>query len=562
MREMIRKLKRMLVSPSFVSVWQWTAGYRIGMLGLSLAKMLGAAAGLAYTLVIKELVDAATCKSAQGMKQYAILLVVIMLVQLLLYYFPGVLEIYLRTSLTKKLQSKMVNAALQKQYSALTGTHSAELTSKILSDSRTVTNGIVDIVPDLLSLMTQFIGAFFILIGLDFTLVMMIVVTGVVGAALIGFLGNKIKKYHKVSREKEDRVLAVVQELFQNIRIIKASRIEQRMENKVHIFQNEFMEAQWKRGRFQRATNTSVNLIFLMSELYAMLWGCYGIYRGTMSYGMMAAMLSLVGQIQGPIANLAKYVSQTYGMVSSAERLDEVLSLPDEEHDMMSEDELQKYYGDLQEIRMKDVTFSYGRESILEGASLVIRPGDVIAITGHSGIGKSTLFLLLLGLYQPTSGSIHFVTKEGVYTPEQMRKLFSYVPQGNALFSGTLRDNIGMFRNHATEDEIWNAAKLACIDEFIASLEQGLDTRIREKGLGLSEGQAQRIAIARAILSDAPILLLDEATSALDDETERQVLNHIAELNHKTCLIVTHRKRALEICNGKYCIADKKIVME
>ena len=192
--------------------------------------------------------------------------------------------------------------------------------------------------------------------------------------------------------------------------------------------------------------------------------------------------------------------------------------------------------------------------------NFTVKSGDFIALTGLSGGGKSTLFLLMLGIYQPLEGSIQFQFENGVEAAgKRTRKLFAYVPQGNTLFSGTLRENIAMFAENSTEEQIWHAAEVACVKEFIAEQPEGLDTVIGERGVGLSEGQAQRIAVARAILSGAPILLLDEATSALDGETEKRLLENIAALKNKTCIIVTHRKAALAICNRCLNLENGKI---
>ena len=245
---------------------------------------------------------------------------------------------------------------------------------------------------------------------------------------------------------------------------------------------------------------------------------------------MLAAIIQLVGQIQGPIASAAGVASQIYGSISSAERLKEILDLPEEEDCELVDQSV--LYQQLSEIRIENMDFSYEREEqyVLKQVNCSIRPGDFVAVTGISGRGKTTLFQLLLGIYQPCSGRLSFCFKSdsGVVTEEaasrKTRALFAYVPQGNTLFSGTLRENFTMFTDTATDEEIWQAARLACIDHLLTELEDGLDTAIGERGIGLSEGQAQRVAVARALLSKAPILLLDESTSALDEETEARLL--------------------------------------
>ena len=290
-------------------------------------------------------------------------------------------------------------------------------------------------------------------------------------------------------------------------------------------------------------------MAFQTSWLICMLWGCYGLYTKNLTYGMLAALIQLISQIQGPIANAAGMVSRIYGMLSSAERLEEILDLPEEAEIVEQIGEDEKFMA----IQVQDLTFSYKSDGavVLHDLNLNIEAGDFVAVTGVSGSGKSTLFQLLLGIYKPDAGSVNFLfkTKSGETrrknATRNTRKLFAYVPQGNTLFSGTLRENLCMLH------EIMEAAYIACIDEFIRELKEGLDTLIGERGMGLSEGQAQRIAVARALLSDAPVLLLDESTSALDERTEAELLKKINCLKNKTCLIVTHRRAALDICNRK-----------
>ena len=289
-----------------------------------------------------------------------------------------------------------------------------------------------------------------------------------------------------------------------------------------------------------------------MVYLYALVWGGIQISLHAMSYGTLTAILQLVGQIQTPFSGMSGSLQKFYGMISSAERLEELYQLEDEDAcDYQSLPEVSQSIGrDFQTIAFESVDFAYDRLEVLKNINFEIQPGDCIALTGLSGAGKTTLFSLLLGIYRPTSGNVSVVMAHGEEKAgKRTRKLFAYVPQGNTLFSGTLRENITMFCPNAEEKHVWNAAEAACIREFIEEQPQGLDTVLGERGIGLSEGQAQRIAVARAILSGAPVLLLDEPTSALDSETEEKLLQNISAMKDKTCMIVTHRPAVLSMCN-------------
>ncbi|MCF0106811.1 MAG: ABC transporter ATP-binding protein [Holdemanella sp.] len=552
MKEQLKKVKKMLLSPSLISIWKWTKRYRAGLVLISLGQMVAAILGLVFTVATKLIIDAAVNHMETKFPMCIVLLTGTILAQLLCNYLLRYGSIKVSSRMRQEMRANVIERVLHKQYCDLANMHSGDITGKILNDTNTVISAVVQIIPSLLCLMTQFIGAVILLFTLDKVFVLTIILLGVLGGLLMIVVGNKMKALHKDTREKEDKVLAAVSENMQNLRIIKASEIEDQVKATIWKRQEAFVQSEIKRGAFSTKANSGINMVFRFSWLYAIIWGCTGIYHGTLSYGSLTALLQLVGQIQGPIANLSQLVAQMYGAVSSAERLDELLGLEDEE----VEESTKISYEDLKEIKINHIDFAYDREMVIEDCSFTIEKGDIIAITGHSGCGKSTFFLLLMGLYKPKKGSIDYIVGDMIYHPNRTtRKLISYVPQGNALFSGTLKENICMFKPDATQKEIQTALKAACIDEFVATLDKGLDTLIGEKGLGLSEGQAQRIAVARALLSDTPILLLDEATSALDDKTEASLLEHIQALTDKTCLIVTHRKKALEICNKHQAFA-------
>jgi ATP-binding cassette subfamily B protein len=248
-------------------------------------------------------------------------------------------------------------------------------------------------------------------------------------------------------------------------------------------------------------------------------------------------------------------------MIASTERLMEIENVEDEpSNENRDRDEL---YSSMKGLSIQGIEFTYGRDVIFKKASFYVNKGDFVVISGASGIGKSTLIKLMLGVYPVNSGEICVDTNDGrVALDVSTRRLFAFVPQGNMIFSGTLRDNVAFIKRDASEEEIERALNISCSSGFISELPLGLDTVVGENGVGLSEGQVQRIAIARAILTKAPILLLDEATSALDEETEKQLLNNLSQLKDVTLIIISHKKSAFSICNRKIRIKDKKIVEE
>lgn len=561
------KIIRMMRSQAISDIWKWSETCHLSVFIICALNLMVSVCSLAVTLSTKGLIDGATSHKAAQIMQYSVMLVCSVVAVRVLILLSSIISTRTNAVLLKDMRSMLLHKLLRKRYEDLSGYHSGEMVNRMFSDISVVRNGVLDIVPGIVSMAVSFIGAAAILLAMDWRFVAVLVAGGLLGLFVTAAFRKPIKSRHKAVQESEGKLHSVLQETLENLKLIKASGSEERMERQAERRQQVFLTAQLQKGYFSIGMNQSISLIFQLSWLFCMLWGGIGIYQGSITYGMLAAIIQLVGQIQGPIANAAKVVSQIYGMVSSAERLKEILDLPEEEESPRADG--RELYRDLAEIKMSAVNFSYGREDgmVLEDVNCSIRPGDFTAVTGASGNGKSTLFQLLLGIYQPSSGKLEFCFKDSTEPGvlhctsacRRTRALFAYVPQGNTLFSGTLRENFAMFTDEATDEEIMEAARVACIEGLIEELDDGLDTVIGERGIGLSEGQAQRVAVARAVLSKAPILLLDESTSALDEETEAKLLKNIRSLKDKTCLIVTHRKAALNICDYRIHIENGKL---
>jgi ATP-binding cassette subfamily B protein len=282
-----------------------------------------------------------------------------------------------------------------------------------------------------------------------------------------------------------------------------------------------------------------------------------------MTYGTVTAIIQLVNQVQSPFVSLSGIMPKYYTTIASAERIMELDDLPNEKEINQSDINVSATYKSLKSIEFENISFKFDRDIILDNTSLSIKKGDFVAIMGISGIGKSTLLKLLLGVFNLNFGKIYLDTNNGkIPIDKNTRKLFSYVPQGNMLISGTIKDNITFINPDASDAEIEEAIRISCAKQFIDELPLGLETVIGEKGLGLSEGQVQRLAIARSLLADSPILLLDEATSALDEKTEKEFLTNLKALDNVTCIIVSHKKAALDICNKTIQIKNGKIISE
>lgn len=552
MESNLQRVKAVFNSPAYKAIFRWTKPFHGAIWGISLMGILGTVLSLWLTLVTRSLIDGAVSRDEGVLWKYGAMLVGIILIERGI----SVLSAWLRTRTSAKMQLEMqrqVTASLMsKEYPALKPFHSGELVSRVFSDVGVVRDGVLNLLPSVLRLVVSFVGAAGILITMDWRFVPVIVIVGILGVVVTAAFRNPMKRRHKRMQDAQAKLHASTQETLENVRLIKASVSEERALDTMDEHREHLAKEQIRNGKLSIAMNNGMGSLFDISWLVCNLWGCVKIFQGTFTYGGLAALIQLVGRIQGPIANAVSLVSQMYGVVASAERLQEVIGLPDEETG-------EKLDG-FDSIRLEGVRFQYAesREEVLIDVDGVIRKGDFVALTGISGGGKTSLFQLLLGIYKPTAGRVLFVSGEKqVPACKGTRSLFAYVPQGNMLMSGSLKDNLTMFTDHATEEEIRAAVKAACLEDLVGKI--GMEAKLGERGVGLSEGQAQRVAIARALLSNAPILLLDEATSALDEETEAQVLRNIDEMRNKTVIIVTHRRAALEICDYQMHLTDGKV---
>lgn len=551
-KDFSKKLIAIFRSQALSSVFRWSKCVRGSVALICVLDVICALCSLGTTLVTKELVDGAVSSSIDAVWRFGIMLAVLSLGGEIIGTLESMVDIKATAKLQRFLQKMYLDNLLAKNYAEVRKHHSGEMVNRFFSDVSAVKNGIMSIPVSLISSSVNFIGAAVILISMDWRIMFLLVLGGFVGLGIVLLFRQPMKKRHRENQEAEDALHASVQETLENIRLVKASASENRMFKKINLRQAHLERMQLRQGHFSLFMNTGLGLLLDISWLICMIGGCVLISRSQLTYGSLAAMIQLIGRIEGPIMNAFSLAGKAYGVVSSAERIKEFTDLP--------EDTPGEPLSDFDEIRVKDVSFRYddGTEDVLYQLDFSVRRGDFVALTGISGGGKTSLFLLLLGIFQPTEGKIEFLSgAKSVVASRGTRGLFAYVPQGNTLFSGTLRENLMMFNDEATEEEIRAAVQCACISELVE--ENGLDAMLGERGLGLSEGQAQRVAIARALLSNAPILLLDESTSALDDETEARLLENISALRNKTCLIVTHRKAALAICNRQLHIAKGRI---
>ena len=529
-----------------------TEGRRASLAVTIAGNALFAAAGTAFALFCRGVIDSAVAGDRGGILKYALLLAGAVLLQLVLRLVCNSLSEQVTARCEMDIRSRILSKLLSAESAEARKYHSGELLNRMFSDADICAEAVSDIVPSAVNLVTQLVCAAVLMIILQPWFALLFTAAGAVLFAVTRLLRGRLKGLHRQVQEKGGVVRSFLQEVLESLPVIRVFGAGNRVERRNSENQQAHYDIRMKRRTFGILAGAGFSLVFQAGYVLALVWGAFGIFAGSMSYGTLTAVLQLVNQIQSPFAGLSSLFPKYYAAAASAERIMELEALPQEKPA-----EKTLAYSDFRELRVSGLNFSYGRNDVLTRADFTLRKGSVTALTGISGGGKSTLFMLLLGVYQPQGGKIEFAGTDGVYPPGQsVRDMLAYVPQGNCLFSGTIRENISFLSENPDDDRIMQSAEAACAAEFIRELPEGLDTRIGEGGAGLSEGQAQRIAVARALYSGAGFLLLDEATSALDEQTESRLLENIAAMDGKTALIVTHRPAALKICGQRLTLKD------
>ena len=545
------------------------AGKKLYILALTIVQCLNGASGVLYAVFLRDIVNSAVDRDKQAFIQSSIFIVLLILVQLTLSAISRWLSELSRATLENLFKERLMHNILRKDFSRVTAVHSGEWLNRLTSDTTVIANNYTEIIPGFAGMAVKMISALVMITILDVRFAIIIIPLGIVLALLTFAFRKRMKKLHKGVQEKDGALRVFMQERIGSLTVIRSFAAEDQTEADTHAKASAHKKARMKRTRFSNICNFGFGGAMNGMYVFGIIYCAYGILTGTISYGTLTAIAQLITQIQSPFANITGYLPRWYQMLASAERLMEIEKFDDDiVENAKSHEEAAGFYRDsLAGIGLDNVSFTYYPSTntvedvtkdnmpvAVEGLSLAVKKGEYVAFTGHSGCGKSTALMLLMGIYKPDSGERYAELADGSRTALEAswHRLFAYVPQGNKLMSGTVRDIVSFAEkaeDAAADEKIDRALKIACADEFISELDNGIDTVLGERGTGLSEGQMQRIAIARALYSDAPVLLLDEATSALDEVTEKKLLENLRALTDKTVVIVTHRAAALEICD-------------
>ena len=527
------------------------------MVLLIIGNALFSVCGVMTALYAKYIIDAAQNADKNALIKNGVALGTLILLQTFLKVVCKALEARVQGKIEISIKTELFSSILKKDYEKITSIHTGELMTRLTSDVSVVSDGVVTILPSAVAMMTRLVCAFAALFSLDRMFSLILLSGGALLFVFTRFFRGKMKSLHKAVQKTDGGVRSFMQEVIENLLVVKIFDVADMMKDRSKVYQDENYYAKIKRNRWSIFANIGFSAAFSVGWLFAMLWSAARLSRGAITFGTLTAIVQLVSQVQTPVTSLSGYLPKYYTMLASADRILETESLPESVAYNLPGLDVGKLYDEMSYMEMESVTFGYGRENVIENGSVRINKGDFTVISGISGIGKSTFFKLLTGVLTPQKGSISVVSGGKKYHIDKyMRPLFAYVPQGNMLMSGTIRDNIKLTNSTATDEEVLEAAKISCAYDFINELPSGLDTVLMENGRGLSEGQIQRLAVARAVLSGAPVMLLDEATSALDAETEKKLLLGLRSLKDRTCVIISHKTAAFEVADSVIEIKD------
>lgn len=456
------------------------------------------------------------------------------------------------TDTYNRIRRKVMNAALGAEYGVISGFHTGDILNRMFSDAKIVSESTADIIPSLFELSVTLLGSAVFLFFISRPFCLILVASGIL-MSLVAVLARKVlKRLHKEVQESDGAVRSLFQEQLSGLLMIKVFGAEARSLSSIDKKQKNYFDKNMKKQIASCVLNFGYTMACNAVLLFTFFYAVYGIKEGFLTYGTLTAMMQLANNIQSSVTGLGALLPKIYSAAASGERVNEITDISKEREEKTELNEVSK-------IDFNNISFSYGRNDVLKNIGFSVSKGETVAIQGASGIGKSTLLYLLLGIYKCDSGEI--TISDGEKTEKAgkgTRRFFAFTPQGNGLFSGTIAENIIFARENVTDEEMKNALKISCADEFISALPDGVDTYLGENGAGLSEGQQQRIAIARALLSGAEVLLLDEATSALDEATEKRFIENLRTVG-KTAILITHRKSPLSIASSSYIIKENGI---
>ena len=551
---------------AFLKDWRNQSGYFVWLMRYSkpflgritlmlIIDILLSLSSVVLALVSKHIIDAAV--QGANVMFYIGAYVVVVLISELLTVMTSLMSVMLNERFSFGIRKQLYEKIIHCHWMDVKKYHTGDLMTRLTSDAGNIADGIIYTLPSIIQLVVELLVTFCTLFYFEPLLAVLALLIAPIAALVSVIIGRRLKKLQVKVQQTEASYRSYLQESLANLLVVKSFANEEYAVDRLVELREDRFKWVLKKNRLGVVSSTIMGLAFNFGYIAAYTVGSMQISRNQISYGTMSVFITLVNRVQAPIMSLAQNLPKVVSILASAGRVIELQNLAEEERAEENIDTEQVG------VEVKNVSFGYvPNEPVLNEANLTIKPGEFVAILGESGIGKTTLIRLIMSFMSNYEGTIEFVNPQGEKESANAltRQFISYVPQGNTLFSGTIRENIHMGALDATEEEIIEALKMASAYDFVMELPNGIDTVIGERGHGISEGQAQRIAIARALVRKAPFLVLDEATSSLDEKTELAVLQGIQNLTPRpTCLLITHRRSVLSYCDREICLSNGKI---
>lgn len=560
MRKKVKELDWKQIRSELGWMSRYAKPYRGRIVFLTLLGTFSALMGLAGTYISKELIDGVTTGVFSGvfggLAQVVIVMVLFTAVSLASNAFSNIYTSRFRLDVTRGLKQDLFDSVMNAQWLELSGRHSGDIVNRMTSDVDNVVSGMIGVVPALVINGVRFLASFILMFYYDPVVAGLAFLMGPMLLLLSRFFMGKLRTYSLKTQQVFGENQSFIQEAVQNVLVVKTFSLKKKFGDEMKKLQGEMYDVSYSQTKFAVFSGVAIHVMAQAVYLLILGWCAYRLMTHSITVGTLVLFLNLAGKIQAPFSALISMVPTVIASTASAGRIMELFVLPREDDAEAGVLDTRGGVG----VNIQKMSFAYkSGETVLENISFNAAPGEMVALVGPSGEGKTTLLRLLLGVVQANEGEMKLYSSGGsIPLNAASRKYFSYVPQGNTSFSGTIAQNLRLGKPDATESEMRAALNDACILNFVDSLPDGLNSRLGEKGVGISEGQAQRLAIARALLQSAPILLLDEATSALDVETEEQVLRSLVSRGGKiTCILTTHRPSVSGLCDKVYRIADK-----
>lgn len=567
MRTLFDKIKSHSLSEmlqEFAWLGRYTRQYKAEVLWYVIVGVLGTALSLIGSVLSKNIIDAVTGVDSGGILVALLFYVLMQLSQIATRAVAGRINAVVSIRVNQQITAQVYDKLLSTDWESLSAYHSGDLITRIEGDVGTIASGVLGWLPELITRLLQFGGTLGLILYYDPTLALLALLSAPVTLLMSRYVIKMMRHHNQAMRELNSKMTVFNEESFQHILLIKSFNRTDTYSSRHRRLQQEYKDASLEYNRFTIQKNTILSLVGTVVALLCFVWSIYRLQEGYISFGVLTLFLQLSGSVTSAFSALAALVPGAITTATAAGRVMAIMDLPAEAcGDIAATEAFLRTYGATPlSVQMDGVSYRYqDGEDVLTDSCFRADSGEIVAVIGPSGEGKTTLLRLLLGIVTPQRGEVRLCAADGtsIAVSPSTRPLFAYVPQGNTLFSGTVAENLRLLRPDATDEQLYEALRLACAEEFIRRLPTGLDTPVKEQG-NFSEGQIQRLCIARALLSDAPILLMDEGTSALDTETERQVLENVLRSREgRTCIVTTHRRSVQEMSHRVYAIRGNHV---